>query len=312
MKKFFKYFAAVIVILLISTGALYFLFPGIIFNAAIRLQTLRNGIVEKSITAGKHTWIYYEAGEKNKDVILLIHGYGASKFRWLNTIIYFKNEFHVIAPDLPGFGKSKINDILDYGIESYVKYLDDFIKAKQLIKIHLVGTSLGGYIAGYYATVYPSRLKSLTLLDTAGINSPILTDYQKYYSKTGKNLLDYRSIKEYNKAMSLVFFKPPDFPTPIKKYFVDEKKKNLAVEKKIFDAIIKNRANILGDRLNLIHIRTLAIWGEKDNIIHSSTAQIIKQKLKNSEIHILKDVGHMSNLEAPEKTHKIMQSFFKM
>jgi abhydrolase domain-containing protein 6 len=53
----------------------------------------------------------------------------------------------------------------------------------------------------------------------------------------------------------------------------------------------------------------LVIWGGKDRIIDVSTARVIKEKLKNSEIHILKDVGHVPNLEAPEETHKIMRNF---
>jgi abhydrolase domain-containing protein 6 len=53
----------------------------------------------------------------------------------------------------------------------------------------------------------------------------------------------------------------------------------------------------------------LVIWGERDRIIDVSTTRVIKEKLKNSEIHILKDVGHVPNPEAPEETHQIMQKF---
>jgi abhydrolase domain-containing protein 6 len=309
MKTFIKYFAIIVSIFLISGAAIYFLFPSLLFNAAVKMRARRSGIVEKTITAGKHTWSFYEAGGNNKDVLLLIHGYGAGKFRWVNTIAYFKHQFHVIAPDLPGFGKTKIDEHSNYDIKSFVRYLDDFVQAEHLKKFNLVGTSLGGYVAGYYATVYPGKVESLILIDTAGVMSPIVTDYQKHYAKTGENLLDYKTAEGFDTSMALVFFKPPAFPSFIKRYFGEEKKKNLPVEKKIFNAIIKNGVNQLGNRLGQIKARTLVIWGGKDRIIDVSTARVIKEKLKNSEIHILKDVGHVPNLEAPEETHKIMRNF---
>ena len=73
--------------------------------------------------------------------------------------------------DLPGFGKSSTVLDGDYTISSQVRRLKSFASALDLESFHMGGVSMGGYIAGIYASEYPNDLKSLLLIAPLGVNS---------------------------------------------------------------------------------------------------------------------------------------------
>src|SRR3546814_1707424 len=76
--------------------------------------------------------------------------------------------YHVIAPDLPGFGENERNPQLAYDVEAQTARLKGFVDAPGLDRPHIAGNSMGGWIALRYALDYPQALDSLNRLNTAG------------------------------------------------------------------------------------------------------------------------------------------------
>ena len=76
-----------------------------------------------------------------------------------------------IAPEHPGFGDTEFPEWLD-GFDDLVLHYRDFLDVLELDPVHLVGFSLGGWIAADLAIFYPERLQSLTLITPAGLHVP--------------------------------------------------------------------------------------------------------------------------------------------
>jgi len=96
------------------------------------------GFCKKSIQVGKHTIVYLEGGRGES--ILLLHGFGADKDNWNLFSRHLTKKYHVIAPDLPGFGESSKIWSARYHIVAQVERVHEFAKEIGLTKFHLVGT----------------------------------------------------------------------------------------------------------------------------------------------------------------------------
>ena len=101
----------------------------------------------------------------------LVYLHGASGAAWLPVLQKLSEKYDVIAPEHPGFGESDTPDWLDTIHDLAYFYLDVFDQLK-ISDAHLVGNSLGGWLAAEIAVRNTSHLASLTLCDAAGIYVP--------------------------------------------------------------------------------------------------------------------------------------------
>lgn len=117
-------------------------------------------ISRKSISTRFGEFSYREAGDGPP--ALFIHGVLVSSLLWENVIRELADERRCIAVDLPGHGRTKVqND--DYTLTAYAKMIEDFCDTLGLGTIDLVGNDTGGAISQFIATRRPDRLRTLTL-----------------------------------------------------------------------------------------------------------------------------------------------------
>jgi pimeloyl-ACP methyl ester carboxylesterase len=102
--------------------------------------------------------------------VVFLHGAGATRM-WLPFYERLSERVDLIAPEHPGFGDTEFPEWLD-GFDDLVLHYRDFFDLLELERLHLVGFSLGGWIAADLAIFYPERLKSLTLITPAGLHVP--------------------------------------------------------------------------------------------------------------------------------------------
>jgi pimeloyl-ACP methyl ester carboxylesterase len=101
---------------------------------------------------------------------LFLHGAGATRM-WLPFYERMSGSVDFIAPEHPGFGETAFPEWLS-GMDDLVLHYRDLADLLGLERFHLVGFSLGGWIAGELAIFYPERVKSLTLITPAGLRVP--------------------------------------------------------------------------------------------------------------------------------------------
>jgi pimeloyl-ACP methyl ester carboxylesterase len=100
--------------------------------------------------------------------LLWLHGAGGGG-RWTPALARLAEGFDVVAPELPGFGRSDTPDWFD-NIHDVGFFVLDLLKALDLSGVHMVGTSLGGWVAAEAAVRSTERLASVTLVGPAGLH----------------------------------------------------------------------------------------------------------------------------------------------
>lgn len=150
-------------------------------------------VKRKEIKTDKLTVSYLEKGDPSKELIVLIHGNTSSNLFYLGTIEDLSNDFHVVVPDLRGYGLTeKLPIDATQGVRIWSEDLRSFFKALDVDKkIHLVGWSMGGGVVMQYTVDYPDEVATLTLINPlspfgySGTKNEKGSANNEYYSGTG-------------------------------------------------------------------------------------------------------------------------------
>lgn len=121
----------------------------------------------KTLTAFDHRTNYHEAGDGRP--VVLLHGSGAgvsAHANWSKVIAPLADRFHVIAPDIAGFGLTELKPDAKYDIKLWVAHFIAILDALKLDKVSIVGNSFGGALGLAAALSHPDRLDRLVLLGT--------------------------------------------------------------------------------------------------------------------------------------------------
>ncbi|XP_028406325.1 monoacylglycerol lipase abhd6-A-like [Dendronephthya gigantea] len=249
------------------------------------------------------------------NVLLFVHGFTGDKEIYSDLIRFLPTKFHIIAIDLPGHGESKPNDAQsDYKPSTMVDYLHKFVKAYGFgeRKLNLIGSSMGGSIVGMYAAKYGDEsLASAVLLCPSGIHSPEVTEFLlKSRDDLQKNVLLPKTPEDFDEMIKLVMHHKINIPSHIAMAFVSIKKLKADIYKKVLSDMRTNGEYLMLDKvLEEIQNPVLCVWGEHDKILHVSGSDVIKQRVKNAEVHVLDKCGHAITLDRPRKLVKIITQF---
>jgi len=271
---------------------------------ALRWQA---GLSRHTIQVDDHHWVYLEGGEGES--ILFVHGFGMEKDGWGLFPKAFSRSHSLILPDLPGFGENSRLESADYSVPSQVKRLNRFVESLGLRRFHLAGSSMGGYIAGFYASEYPEKVITLALFNPAGVNSPVQSDLWRRYEEKGENALVYRTEEGFEEILRLLFYRVPPVPGPFRTYFAALGASNYAFYRKVLRDLDQGGLYQLEPRLSRVDARTLVVWGANDRILHVSGAEIFRKGLKNVKVVILDQCGHAPFFEKRKETTKAYKNF---
>ena len=294
--------AMILALALAAVVALYFLAPRTLFNAARNAQRRKGGMVQKSIEADGLTWPYLEGGKADGEALVLVHGFGGDKDNWSFYAPCVKDHYRVIAPDLPGFGENTRAAGLDYSGAAQAERLAAFLDALGIETCHLGGNSMGGLIALHFALKYPQRLRSLTLFNNAGVIGPDESELQQMVGR-GESPLVPRSLADVDKLMDFIVHKPRYIPGAFKKVMWQD----MAPHQGLLDAIFAQIAEEalvkpLNARLGEVSVPTQIVWGRHDRLLDVSCATVQHEGIRDSELVVFEDVGHVPMIEKPAET----------
>ncbi len=305
MKKLFSAAAIGLISLFLIV---YFFMPGTMFGLVQSLERNVGGLEEKTVVVDSLNIHYLEGG--TGDPLILIHGFGADKDNWTRIGKFLTPHFRVIAPDLPGFGESSKVPGDKYTIKDQALFIKRFAKKMNLSSFHMGGSSMGGNIAGHYAFLFQEDLKSLFLIAPGGVFSSEPSQMHEMLGRGEQNPLVARTAEEYDKLLAFVFVKIPFIPGPIKNYLTGRAIENRDLNTRIFQMIKdpeKNRS--MESMLGRVNVNTFVLWGDNDRVLHKSGAQILGAVLKNAQVSVLENVGHLPMIELPKKTADLYLEF---
>lgn len=265
----------------------------------------RSGLLRKEIDlpSGLH-YVYLEGG--SGEPLLLLHGFGANKDNFTRIARYLVPYYRVILPDHLGFGESAHPGDADYSPPAQAARLHELAAALGFRRVHLAGNSMGGHIALSYAAAFPGDVASLWLLDPGGIWSAPPSELAKVILAGGDNPLMARTPEEFHKVYEFVMTSPPWIPRAMLDVMAAERIRNFDLEKKIFEQI---RADCVEERIKGMATPSLIVWGRDDRAIDVGTAEVLHAMLPNSQVLVLDHIGHLPQLEAPERSAEDYRKF---
>ncbi|MFP3847211.1 alpha/beta hydrolase, partial [Priestia filamentosa] len=117
----------------------------------------------KTVSINDINVFYREAGNINKPTILLLHGFPSSSHMYRNLITQLMDEYHIIAPDYPGFGNSDqpgMNEF-EYTFDNLAHIINDFVEKLKLEKFSIYVHDYGAPVGFRLATKHPERIQAI-------------------------------------------------------------------------------------------------------------------------------------------------------
>ncbi len=297
------------------TGAVVILLCGVVsllscgtilYESAKYAERSKAGLSEHRVVVADHTVVYLEGGS-GEEVLLLIHGFGGDKDNWTRMARHLGDDFRIIAPDLPGFGESDRLERENYGIQQQADRLAEFIQVLDIEGFHLAGNSMGGWIACWYVLRHPGQARSLILLNSAGVISPVKSEHLLNLER-GYNTLLVDDVDDYDRLIEFVFADPPYIPRPLKRRFAEEASAQRPFNEKIWADIMSEGA-FLESRLAEIDVPAFIIWGDSDRVLHPSSVEVFTSGIAGAGSLIMKNCGHLPMIERPGETAEAVADF---
>jgi abhydrolase domain-containing protein 6 len=279
----------------------------LILKTAFQYERNKSDLVRKTVSLDSINIVYHETGDIDKPTLLLLHGFGGDKDNWTRMSPYLYKNYHIMIPDLPGFGDSTSDPNLNYSLTEQVIRIKKFHDQLNLGKIILVGNSMGGALSIRYTLKHPEDVKALVLVDSAGVISPSKSELTLQLEK-GINPLLVQDKDDYDRLMDFIFVKKPYIPGVLKSYFAEKSVKAKPMNEKIFTDLRGDKFQI-EPQLKNIKASTLIIWGDQDRVIHPSSVEVFIKNIPGSQKAIMKDCGHSPQIERPEETSEIILKF---
>ena len=222
--------------------------------------------------------INYEIyGENNKEVIVLLHGWGANLKTMEPIAKRLEDKYKIYSIDFPGFGESdepkEVFDVLEYA-----KLTEKFLKQNNIEKPVLIGHSFGGRVITKLVGELGYATKKIIYVDAAGVKPKrSLNYYFKVYSyKLAKNMIKLFNSKE----------RADEIIKSLRKNAGSEDYKNASETMKgIFVKVVNEDLTHLFKNIN---VPTLLIWGENDKDTPIREAKVFEKNIKDSGLVILK------------------------
>jgi pimeloyl-ACP methyl ester carboxylesterase len=286
--------AFVLAVVLVAAGVRY-VFPQLLLSMALDLEHWRVGLVKRQVTLPDGMKISYLEGGRGDDLILL-HGFGADKDNFLRIAPFLEPSYHLIVPDLVGFGDSSHPADADYSPSAQAERMRAFAKVLGIGSVHVGGSSMGGQVALAWAAAHPREIRSLWLLDPGGLWSAPESEVMRGMRESGKNPLLIGSEEDYQALLRLAMNRPPAIPPFFEAVMARQRIANRPLEERIQKQM---RAESMEGRIAGLMTSTLVVFGADDRIVNPETAQLLKKLLPRAHVVIMPGVGHLPAVEEP-------------
>jgi len=256
---------------------------------------------------------YTERGQGRP--VLFIHGFASFSFTWMNLLRFLPEDLRCITIDLKGAGYSeKISDDHLAPFDQAV-VVSEFIRRLDLRNMTLVGHSMGGAIAliSMFNEPIRERVDGLILIDSAGL-----------FQKLPKFIDDLTSTSPHSPLVKLAkedllaslvlhqaYFDKNKLMAETVQEYADVLRQENAKECLINSARQIAIANVRSfvENVRKIHVRSMIIWGENDEIIPLEDAYRFREDLPHAEVKIISSCGHSPQEEKPQDTAAMVAEF---
>jgi len=260
----------------------------------------------RTIKADGLNVFYREAGPSDGPVVLLLHGYPTSSHMFRNLIPVLGKQYHVIAPDLPGFGYTDAPDReqYNYTFDNLAKTMQAFIDQLRLKRFTIYVFDYGAPVGYRLALANPEKITGIISQNGNAYEEGLSNEWnpiQKYWKDPSQanrdSLRDFVSKKatwfQYHEGVSDPSLIAPETYT-LDQHFLD-RPGNVEIQ---LDLVKDYRTNVklypkFQEYFRKYQPRLLAVWGNKDPFFLPAGAQAYQRDNKNAIVKFY-DTGHFA------------------
>lgn len=259
---------------------------------------------ERYVTLSHGRTRYLEAGTGFPTILLHGVGFTAGGDSWLNNVEPLAARLRVLAPDFVGWGEGDRLD-LEYSFAYLVDFVREFQDALGLERSHIVGHSMGGWIASLLAYESPQRVEKLVLVASGGTATrtlPSMTSFTPPTRDTIRKQLEER-MKDPRidlERLADEHFRRTHIPGAVEGY--------QKILNHMNNSLTRQRYNTLR-RLPLIKAPTLVIWGRDDSTNALEMGEKTHALIPGSKLVVVDDCGHFLPSERPDEFNRAVLDF---
>jgi 4,5:9,10-diseco-3-hydroxy-5,9,17-trioxoandrosta-1(10),2-diene-4-oate hydrolase len=263
-------------------------------------------VEDRRVAVNGITTQYLEAG--SGPTVLLLHGHEQSATTWRWVLPALARTHRVLALSLPGHGDTAHADAYAPGSDT-APFVTDFLDTLGVNRLHVVGHSAGGAVALRLTLAHPARIRTLILVDSAGLGRevhpllavdtlPVVGELAILLSR-----LPGGNLGRTTMSAAMLFAQPWRAPAD---FFTEQHdlgrrpgqlEASTATARALFDAT--GQRQILLDRLPTVTAPTLVVWGGCDYVLPAHQARTAVGLLRHGRLALLPDCGHLPHVEHP-------------
>ncbi|MGM0635354.1 MAG: alpha/beta fold hydrolase [Bacteroidota bacterium] len=253
----------------------------------------------------KKSEIHYQVHGKG-DTLVLLHGFLENSQMWNNLLPFLVNHFSVITIDLFGHGKSESVGYI-HTMQEMAKSVDAIIQQEKIQKAHILGHSMGGYVALEIVAQFPALVESMVLL-----NSSPLADTEQRIIERNRAI---KAVKIYPQAFIRMAVKNlflPELHETLKNTIDEAVKQAKTCSQKTIIATLEGLKSRKNHQQTLTDFKgkKLLIAGKKDRIVPYPK---LKTTAKSTETPLVSlNGGHMTHIEFPDELKLILENFYRL
>jgi len=248
---------------------------------------------------------YIDAGEG--PVVLLLHGFPFDKSMWNEQIeALTTGGFRAVLPDLRELGETKAAGEIST-MDDMARDAAALLDQLQIDEAVVCGLSMGGYVAFEFAHLFPSRVRGLVL---AGTRAPADNEQER----AGREQQAQTMLRAGMVPISIATLpkllaertraEKPDVVKRVRAMITRADPKGSSAAQRGMAA----RRDYTEDLSN-INAPTLIIVGREDPIRPVSDAEFMHERISDSQLEIIEDAAHMTNMEQPENFNRVLLDF---
>ncbi|QIM47914.1 alpha/beta fold hydrolase [Pusillimonas sp. DMV24BSW_D] len=263
----------------------------------------------KMLVAAGHKTNVLESGNASK-VVFLLHGSGPGVSAWTNwsTVIpELDQHFHIVAPDIAGFGYTEFKEGSKYDIKLWVNHLVGIMDEMSIQKASFVGNSFGGALAIGLALFAPERVEKLILLgtpagefeQTAGLRSVWEYEPSLESMRAIMELFPFDSTFITDEMVRVRYEASvrPGAQTALRQ-LIPKPKEGGTIVKGFPEASLRN-----------IVAPTLVLHGREDSVVPPECGFLLARCIPRSELHLFGQCGHWVQIEHKRRFVQLVRDF---
>lgn len=273
-------------------------------------------IVERDVAVGDVTFRLLESGPAGAPVILWLHGSGPGangRTNWEWQLGELGDEFHNLAPDVIGFGRSTHPDPPPVGLKAFtelrVRTLLALLDELGLASVTLVGNSMGAIISLAFVLAAPQRVERIVLMGGGGAPVGLTPELLKLIT-----FYDNPTTEAMAELMSCFVADPAFFGGKLEE--IAAARMPLALRPEVERS---HRATFApGEPLafppevvGTVTQPALVVHGEADRLIPIAAGEYYAAHLPDVRFHRFADTGHWLMLERPQEFADLVRAFMR-